>query len=277
MSSRICKYAVTDVYFHVSYQLPEQEEYQQEQGNGYTRQQALPYLIRRMKCQNMSLPSSPPMFLIADATGIAAVIVPEALADAWLPLLMATEMGSMTYTFSELSFEKASGGKELYDSMQIHFQTPAGYELPISPAILVVTPSSSFQIMGSPRDLHSTHMPLGSGSISQFLEAREGLLDALSKGAGRGESSNGTSPRRVTVLVTVRHIATAPSASWSEDPYALQLLLCVRDESLARANAHNALLLICDRFQMLSCAALLEVGDCLLVRGAVVCPPSHCR
>lgn len=255
-----------------------QEEDEQEQGHAPKRQHVLQNLVQRMDSQKKSLPSSTPMFYVADLTGIVAVMVPEALVETWLPLLMATELGSVKYTFSGLSFESATGGKELYDSMPLQFATPVGYQLPISPAILVVTNSSSFRVMSSGCDLDSTHadsshIPLGAGAVSQLLSAREGLVDVLGKGA----PGNIKSPSRATVLVHVEYIASAPSASWSEDPYDLQLLMCVRDESLAPANAHNALLLINDHFKMLSCAALLKVGDCLLVRDAIVCPPSHHR
>lgn len=261
------------------YQLVVQDEDEQEQGHAPKRQHVLQHLVQRMDSQKKSLPSSMPMFYVADLTGIVAVMVPEALVEAWLPFLMATELGSVKYTFSGLSFENATGGKELYDSMPLQFDTPIGYQLPISPAILVVTPSSSFRVMSSVCDLDSTHadsshIPLGAGALSQLLSAREGLVDVLGKGAAPG---NIKSPSRATVLVHVEYIASAPSASWSEDPYDLQLLLCVRDESLAPANAHNALLLINDHFKMLSCAALLKVGDCLLVRDAIVCLPSHHR
>lgn len=226
--------------------------------------------------QDVSLSLSPPMLLVADATGVAVVMIPDALANAWLPLLMLAEFGSDFYTLSGLSFEKATGGVELVDRLQISIETPAGYSLPVSPAILVVRSCSRFQAAGAPisRAGIAARSTLDSVAMSHLLSrsSREHLFEVLSKKPSPAD------PRlRATVCCTVDHIGTAPSASWSEDPHPLQLLLCVRDESLTAAGMQNVLVVVSDRFQMLACAACLGVGDCLLIRDALVCPASRCR
>ena len=259
----------------LSWQLDVQEDQQEDSRQQQQRkEQPLRYLVDRMHQQGLSLPLSPPMLLVADATGVAVVMVPDALADAWLPLLMMAEFASERYTLSGLSFEKATGGVELVGRLQISIEPPPGYELPVNPAILAVSSCSRFHAAGAVRAGIAAISALDSVAMSQLLarSSREQLFDVLSKKHSPGD------PRpRATVLVTVEHIGTAPSASWSEDPHPLQLLLCVRDESLAAAGMQNVLVVVSDRFQMLSCAACLEVGDCLLIRDALVCPASYCR
>ena len=83
--------------------------------------------------------------------------------------------------------------------------------------------------------------------------------------------------RRATVLVRVEHMTTQPSSSWSHHAQQLQLLLCVRDQSLAAEGIHNVLLVITDQFQMLACAAILEEGDSIFIRDALVCPAARCN
>ena len=239
----------------------------------------LSWLANSLGVPEMPIKTYQPMFWIADRTGFVAVKVPEALAHSWLPVLLGAQGGLVEYSFSKLGFASAVGGMELSRNMRLEFTTPEGDQLPVSPSILVVTPRSSFQMLHSPgappvlaADSHS--------SDHHHLSSRKLLLDVLTSSEHR-ECGIGLSEKRLlgraTVMVTVEHIATVPSAAWSKESQQLrQLLLCVQDESLASDGIHNVLLVITDHAQLLATAVLVQVGDVLLIRDALVCPSAHC-
>jgi hypothetical protein len=235
-----------------------------------------PHLSYCLDVQEKLIKAHPPMFFIADSTGIVAVKVPEDLAHLWLPVLLGPQGALVEYSFSKLGFASAKGGVELKAAIRLRFATPEGDQLPMSPIILLVTPRSSFQILPT----------LGASPVlaadwrrsdCRLLSSREVLLDVMAPSHHRNHGIGIDEEKkleRATVMVTVDHIATPPSAAWSKD--SRQMLLCVRDESLAPAGIQNVLLVITDYSQMLASAALLEEGDIILIWDAIVCPSAHC-
>jgi hypothetical protein len=228
-----------------------------------------PHLSYCLDVQEKLIKTHPPMFFIADSTGIVAVQVPEDLADSWLPVLLGPQGGLVEYSFSKLGFASAIGGVELKGAIRLRFATPEGDQLPMSPSILLVTPRSSFQTLPT---LSASPVLVADWS---HMSSRELLLDVMSPPShhriGVDEEKK---LERATVMVFVDHIASPPSAAWSKD--SRQMLLCVRDESLAPAGIQNVLLVITDHSQMLASAALLEEGDILLIWDALVCPSANC-
>ena len=233
-----------------------------------------PHLNYCLDVQEKLIKTHPPMFFIADSTGIVAVQVPEDLADSWLPVLLGPQGGLVEYSFSKLGFASAIGGLELKGAIRLRFATPEGDQLPMSPSILLVTPRSSFQMLPT---LGASPVLAADWSRSEWLpvSSRQLLLDVMSPPSHhRMGVDEEKKLERATVMVFVDHIATPPSAAWSKD--SRQMLLCVRDESLAPAGIQNVLLVITDHSQMLASAALLEEGDILLIWDALVCPSAHC-
>jgi len=227
----------------------------------------LDLLVRDMQTKDVSLDWPSPIFLIADATGVVAVKVPLTLAEYWLPLLVGADGGTAEYAFDQMSFESATGGVELSKSLHVHMSTDTP---PINPAILVVTARSTFRRLES-----SQPAAVSCGA----LRSRKLLLDVLQTPGrtiqNKVDASEDDLMPRVNVLVNVQYKSLSPSLMWTKDTDQQRyLLLCVCDESLEPAGLQNVLLVVADPYQMLACAALLEEGDCILVRGALVLPSS---
>ena len=237
----------------------------------------LAWLAHTVK-SSTTLPCMPPIFFLADSTGVVAVQVPddEAIERDWLEIILADGVVKAEfYTLVDLAFQSATGGVDLCKRMGVQFPLPTGGMLPISPAILLVTRRTAFA---------HAHAPTMLLTDAPALRNRKLVFDVFDKGgellqtAGAATSLQrdiiSGSPARATLLVIMEYMATAPSGTWSEgNP---SLLLCVRDESLAPVGLHNVLIVVTDICQMLACSAVLKEGDILLIRDALVFPASSC-
>ena len=206
-------------------------------------------LPRWMRPLEETAAASPSSLWFADASDTACeVFISAELESDWAELLLGSDGGM--FLLSDLTV-RARTKPSIHEAIK---DTGTG-ALRMSAYLLEATARSSFQ-----RQSHEDEIPL---PVKRPTALRR-LLESDMVGFAASITID-----RVTILARVARVSPPDTEASSGDSFPA-LELCVWDPSLLRAAAQTMLLRVAEPAQCLACAAVLAVGDTILVKDVCV-------